>query len=159
MKSRIQDNPLGYAPTVMRKDSGAHYTPLILADFVSEKIISSIDLPQENILKILDPAIGDGELILSLLRKLVHDYRTSKIEIFGFDTDQKALEFAFDRIKNEFHDVSIHLINRDFLEYAISIGRNDLFSPQDDKFDIVIANPPYIRTQVLGSKNAQRCSR
>ena len=56
----------------------------------------------------------------------------------------------------------INLLNRDFLEaieyFFQSSYQFDLFeeshSKYNNKFNIVIANPPYVRTQILGSKES-----
>lgn len=156
MSSQTQINPLGYASIELRKDSGAHYTPAILSDFVASQITAQIDLTHSTTFRILDPALGDGELIISLLRAIRNIWKGNNIEVYGFDTDNNALKIAFDRIREEFPDIPVFFSNEDFLEYAIRCGRNDLFSPTIEKFDVVIANPPYVRTQVLGAKDAQR---
>ena len=70
MSSQTQINPLGYASIELRKDSGAHYTPSILSDFVASQITAQIDLSHSTTFRILDPALGDGELIISLLRAI-----------------------------------------------------------------------------------------
>lgn len=156
MASQTQTNPLGYASLELRKDSGAHYTPSMLSDFVASHIAAQIDLTQSPTLRILDPALGDGELIISLLRELRNIWDGKNIEVYGFDTDNNALNIASNRMQAEFPYIPAFFSNEDFLEYAIRCGRNDLFSQRIEKFDVVIANPPYVRTQVLGTKNAQR---
>lgn len=156
MTSQSQIIPLGYTSLKLRKDSGAHYTPSILSDFVASQITSKVDLTQLTTLRILDPALGDGELIISLLRELQNISEDKKIEVYGFDTDNYALQTASARIRDEFPNTQIFFFNDDFLEFAVRCGRDDLFSERIEKFDIVIANPPYVRTQVLGAKNAQR---
>ncbi|HPH95535.1 MAG TPA: N-6 DNA methylase [Anaerolineaceae bacterium] len=156
MSSQAQINPLGYASIELRKDSGAHYTPSILSDFVASHIAAQIDLSYSTTIKILDPAVGDGELIISLLKEVRNIWKGKNIEVHGFDTDQNALRIASKRMQEEFPDTPVFFSNEDFLDYAIQCGRNDLFSQKIEKFDIVIANPPYVRTQILGAKNAQR---
>lgn len=159
MESKIQSNPLGYASLDLRKDSGAHYTPSILSCFVASKIATQIDFTYLNVCRVLDPAVGDGELLIALLRKLITLGNGNPIEVYGFDTDNNALRVASHRIQSEFPDIPAFFSNEDFLEYAVLCGRNDLFSQKVDKFDIVIANPPYVRTQVLGSKGAQKIAK
>ena len=156
MSSQTQMNPLGYAAIELRKDSGAHYTPSILSDFVASQITAQIDLSHSTTFRILDPALGDGELIISLLRAIRNTWEGKNIEVYGFDTDNNALKIASNRMQEEFPDIPVFFSNEDFLEYAIRCGRNDLFSQTIEKSDVVIANPPYVRTQVLGAKNAQK---
>ena len=49
-----------------------------------------------------------------------------------------------------------HVNYQDFLEYAYHIGQNDLFSQGSKKYDVIIANPPYVRTQNLGAEFSKR---
>ena len=49
-----------------------------------------------------------------------------------------------------FHGIQIEIRNKDFIK---SVERGEI-----EKFDIVIANPPYIRTQIIGSDQAQMIS-
>jgi hypothetical protein len=158
METKILTNPKGYSPLVLRKESGAHYTPTQLASFVALKIVSNYDFNNLTDIRILDPAIGDGELIISLLNELSIFKKKLNIEVFGFDTDNNALRIASNRISMQFPYIHLFLSDEDFLEYAIRYGSNDLFTPKAEKFDLVIANPPYVRTQVLGAKDARRIS-
>ncbi|HFC9431737.1 TPA: N-6 DNA methylase, partial [Vibrio cholerae] len=57
-----------YQHVSCRKSEGAHYTPTKLSKFVSEKILTK--LKDKERIVVADPAIGDGELILSLLGSL-----------------------------------------------------------------------------------------
>ena len=63
-----------YYDVTTEKADGAVYTPRILADFVSHKMLNaaqpwnSKNLP----LRILDPAIGHGELLVSFLEILAN---------------------------------------------------------------------------------------
>ncbi|MCU7939206.1 MAG: N-6 DNA methylase [gamma proteobacterium symbiont of Bathyaustriella thionipta] len=54
-----------YSHVESRKREGAHYTPEIFADFISENIIQNAKLGKT--IKIVDPAVGDGELLISLI--------------------------------------------------------------------------------------------
>lgn len=51
------------------KADGATYTPSRLAAFVASQIVESATLSNTE-LHILDPAVGDGELLLSLVAKI-----------------------------------------------------------------------------------------
>lgn len=146
-----EDKPIGHLNSLKeRKIIGAHYTPTELSFFLAESIVSSYkDLPDK--INILDPAIGDGELLISLLKKLKGN---KDISIFGFDTDKEAVKFAQKKIKDRFN-VNINFLHEDFLDYVMARMSNDLFSPELPQFDIIIANPPYVRTQLLGSQKSQ----
>lgn len=153
--------PRRYASVSEVKAGGATYTPTHLAEFVARRILDAHDdTPTTEPLNILDPAVGDGELLLALLRGLPRG--TSRhIHVFGFDTDADALDIARRRISHEFGNVQLSLINDDFLRVVgqscapqaqASLFQQDVLT----RYDLVIANPPYVRTQIIGADEAQR---
>ncbi len=142
-----------------RKASGSHYTPPRLAQFVA-KAMTTVWSPREGDppIQVLDPAIGDGELMLALVRQL-DGHPGVRIQATGFDTDREALASAAGRIREAHPAVSLRLHDYDFLDVAVAAGAagNSLFTePRAYQFDFVIANPPYVRTQVMGAERARR---
>lgn len=136
-----------------RKQEGAHYTPEIFADFISKKIIEHASLKQN--IKIVDPAIGDGELLINLVQNLYAN-SIKKIEIHGYDINPASIDIAKNRLKNNFPDLHLNLHNTDFLQICLETDPSNLFSTMSNpEFDLLIANPPYIRTQVLGAEQTQ----
>ncbi len=146
-----------YRIVTEEKAGGATYTPSGLADFVASQIVAAADLSLPTI-RILDPAIGDGELLLSLLTHL-RPTATTPIIVHGFDTDRVALEHARRRLYAAFPSVALHLELGNFLEFVLRefVERTDLFRPivTASQFDLIIANPPYVRTQIMGAEQAQ----
>ncbi len=142
-----------YQHVVCRKNEGAHYTPIQLSNFISEKIINKIK--KKDVLVVADPAIGDGELILALLESLES---TDNVEVFGFDINLDSIKLSEKRIKLNFPSVKVNLVHADFLDYCIN-NKSDVFVNKLPKFDVIIANPPYIRTQNLGPEQAQFLSK
>lgn len=142
------------------KASGAIYTPTVLADFVAREIIRIIEeIPSDRPLRVLDPAIGHGELLVSLLKGLA-DQPDTAIEVCGFETDHKALSIAATRIKQQFPNVSLHFEPDNFLKFVLEHfgygGPGSLFNPAvPQAYDLVIANPPYVRTQIMGARQSQ----
>ncbi len=147
----------------LKKSTGAHNTPKLLADFVAAEILKAIPTwPANERISVLDPAVGDGQLLLSLLAELAsRGYRD--IEPAGFDTNEEAVESAAARIKQRFPNMSVTLSSRDFLSVSLedygAAGSASLFAQRGKMFDLIIANPPYVRTQVMGSEEAQRLAR
>jgi len=132
------------------KSNGVVYTPKRMAEYLSYSMVTHSELSADNIVSILDPAIGDGELVMALLSTLHSKGISAKV--VGFDIDDNAITRTKNRIMGDFPDVSVEIINEDFLESApklIGEGR---------KFDFIIANPPYIRTQILGASKSKRLS-
>lgn len=139
-----------YQHVVCRKSEGAHYTPTELSLFISKNIIEKIPSTKQSIV-VTDPAIGDGELILSFLNTL---RGIKDIHVIGFDINQHSIEIARKRILEFNPNIKITLIHADFIDYCLD--SNDLFIEYNlPKSDVVITNPPYIRTQLLGSEKSQ----
>lgn len=149
-----------YTVVPEEKAGGATYTPNILADFVADKIVSMIDeIPLDRPLRVLDPAIGDGELLVSLLRQLAN-YQGLEIKVYGFETDQNAFNIANSRLRKYFPAVEANFKSESFLEFVLKHfsmdGNLSLFGPPAPvSYDLIIANPPYVRTQIMGATKAK----
>lgn len=139
------------------KSSGVHYTPRVLARYLSKEISQQLRARDLGAIRVLDPAVGDGELLSALLDEVTVDGKI--IEAVGFDTDKKSIDIAIDRLSRQCPNVRLDLRQADFLELALAnFGAATLFSHSEiapELFDVVIANPPYVRTQVLGSSKSQ----
>ena len=142
------------------KAGGATYTPKNLADFVAQQIIQTTrHLPTVCPLRVLDPAVGEGELLVSLLEHLPDGHRLD-IEVYGFETDKKALAIATARIKQKFPAVAVHFEVDNFLEFVLehfggSRNGNLFRASVPEAYDLIIANPPYVRTQIMGASTAR----
>ncbi|NHC48054.1 N-6 DNA methylase [Cytophagaceae bacterium 50A-KIRBA] len=138
------------------KSTGATFTPKGLADYLTSRILSYVD--REDV-SVLDPACGDGELLLSMGEHLAA--RNIDFILNGYDLNNEYLSIAKER-SYQFGELKIKLVNGDFLE-VVDINHNQLalnfFGAKangiNESVDIVIANPPYVRTQILGTEQAQ----
>ena len=142
------------------KNSGATFTPPLLADFLADKLISHLEMSENQQISILDPACGEGELLLSIANK-VKSLGKGYFQIRGYDTNADYLAVTKSSL-SEINRISINLVQQDFLESeGVVIEKSDLFhqSKQPDLSDIIIANPPYVRTQILGTKKAQELAK
>jgi SAM-dependent methyltransferase len=132
-----------------------------LASFVASQILNQLEKTKQSKkqkLRVIDPAVGDGELLHNLIKN-AYARGFEEIEVFGFDINQDAVDAARDLIEKEFPKVKTQIENRDFLDWVSYTYSDSLFSPKDNPlFDLVIANPPYVRTQVMGAEKAQQLS-
>ena len=133
------------------KSNGIIYTPIEMADFLALEMIkfSKFDLKNAKEVNILDPAIGKGELILSMVSKILAINSDILINIDGYETDATVAAKTEHFIRKQFPSANVSIIARDFLEAIDNI---------DKKYNYIIANPPYIRTQILGASKAQEIS-
>lgn len=142
------------------KAGGATYTPKSLADFVAVQVSRAFRAkPRGGGIRVLDPAAGDGELLISLLTQL-DAFNLGEIEVHGFETDVRALNIATARIREKFPKVAVHMKHGSFLEFVVEQvrphGSGGLFENQGAApFDLIIANPPYVRTQIMGAEQAR----
>lgn len=127
------------------KQNGVVYTPYQMANYVAEEMIKYGRLNDESI-KILDPAVGEGSLLIALINKLRSTGK--KIIAKGYETDIDVATKTQKILQEQFPDVEVDIQCCNFLD-CIEKDNNE-------KFDFVIANPPYIRTQILGSEKAQK---
>ena len=142
------------------KNSGATFTPPLLADFLADKLISHLEMSESQRISILDPACGEGELLLSIANK-VKTLGIDQFQIRGYDTNTEYLDVAKSNL-SEIKGISVNLLQQDFLESeGAIIEKSDLFhqSKGSELADIIIANPPYVRTQILGTKKAQELAK
>ena len=138
------------------KNTGATFTPKGLANYLSGRILSYVD---KKVVTVLDPSCGDGELLISIGDQMIK--RGIDYTLKGYDLNEEYLALANDRLLH-LGKAKYNLIKGDFLE-CVDINRNQLTlnfyetieKGINESIDIVIANPPYVRTQILGTNQAQ----
>lgn len=81
-------------------------------------------------MKVLDMCTGSGCILISILKNIVD------VEGYGYDISKQAINVAKENAK-------LNNVNATF-------ERSDLFEDVSDKFDVIVSNPPYIPTDVIG---------
>lgn len=136
------------------KSGGVVYTPPTLAKFLASQAFDA--LGDVESVRILDPACGDGELLLAAFA-VAEARHIHVVDLVGYDIDASAVRTAADRL-NGISSAVVHCA--DFLELVAKPPSDlGLFDPIEKydclEFDLVISNPPYVRTQTLGASLAQ----
>ncbi|MBA3312884.1 MAG: N-6 DNA methylase [Planctomycetota bacterium] len=124
-----------------RKQNGVHYTPPELAAFLATETVKALTRTDAPIC-VLDPACGDGVLLWAIAAAL-EPRRRARTTLVGYETDERAISLA-ERSLSGCGVANVSLRLQDFLDRDF-----------DEPYDAVIANPPYVRTQVLGADRAQ----
>lgn len=125
----------------LKKSGGVHYTPTVLAEFLAGQISKCVSIKSPDV---LDPACGDGALLRAICREM------PGAKVSGFDLDDSALTAARLAVNGKF-------LKADFLSYVLEGKRmGSQGHPPVAAYDVVIANPPYVRTQVLGSVRSKK---
>lgn len=130
--------------STVKKRRGVHYTPPALAKFLASQTAALIPASLSKCpspFRVLDPACGDGGLLEAMLAA-VPDFLRSEVHWVGFDRDQAAVDSAKARLSEA--NVECRIECKDFL-----------LEPLVPQYDLVIANPPYVRTQVMGAERSQ----
>lgn len=145
-----------------RKANGIHYTPPLLAAYLAEQVVSGLKEARTKFseLAILDPACGEGELLKAIVDAVPRAWRT-RLRLTGFDMDEAALGRARSLLEDSGVG-SVELHAGDFLARIAGVkasSQMDFLQPraqeEETRFDAVISNPPYVRTQVLGAASAR----
>lgn len=96
-----------------------------------ETVLEDLD---EN-MRILDMCTGSGCILISLLKMMQNVTGKDSVKGIGVDISEKALEVA--GINARKHSVGAVFI------------QSDLFENVEGMYDIIVSNPPYIKTSVI----------
>ncbi len=96
---------------------------------------SFIQHSKKKNIKLLDLGTGSGCIIITLYLELY--YLTKNLNFYGSDISKKALDVAKTNLKK------FNLINK------IRLIESNWFEKVNEKFDIIISNPPYIKKKEI----------
>jgi len=157
------EDQMRFSLVSQEKADGETYTPKMLSDFVAKNIVCALE-PMNSVrpIRVLDPAVGHGQLILSLLHELSHHQPSVPVEVYCFDLNKDALSVAESNIHRQYPSTPAHFFEDDFIRHVLDNygATDDLLSwaKEPHHYDLVIANPPYVRTQIMGAERAQEIS-
>ncbi len=129
------------------KINGATFTPIKLANFLADRLLSYLGETKENVIQISDPACGDGTLLEAIANKFPSNF---PIKLYGYDTNSAYLKKAQCLLSEKFPNFECKVELKDYIQ-----ERFDVTSSDNKSIDIYIANPPYVRTQILGEERSK----
>ncbi|MBK9013351.1 MAG: N-6 DNA methylase [Saprospiraceae bacterium] len=123
-----------------KKLSGSFYTPKTLAEFLVNYL--SGKMKDKTSVSILEPSAGDGIFVKSLFN---HGAFSKKIQkIVAVEQSKRELNKMAKEVKGE----SLVAIHADFLEFQLG---------NEQKFSLVLGNPPYIKNNLLKKQQIEKC--
>jgi adenine-specific DNA-methyltransferase len=116
-----------------KKDTGSYYTPTYLASFISKRVLSHFE--NRTRISILEPSVGDGAFIAELAKE-----KTININLTALDINDTELKIA----SKKWSKKTASFITTDFLEYSAT-----------KQYSAIIGNPPYVKKNILTSKQIE----
>ena len=124
---------------VERNQLGQYATPFGLAQEITKFVLEHWEKANiGNQISFLEPAVGTGVFYSSL----IESYQTSILQARGIEIDP----IVFEETKEVWNNCSIELQNADFT----------LITPEDQKYNLILTNPPYVRHHHLDKVNKER---
>ncbi|OCH13150.1 hypothetical protein A6E05_08440 [Aliivibrio sp. 1S165] len=118
-----------------QKLRGGYYTPKKIAHYLSDWSL------RNNNERIIEPSCGDGNFIESALE--VADAKGLEIDLLAVEIDTEEYKKA--QIRNGHRNIT--WVNEDFFRAYGELKSND------EKFDVVLGNPPFIRFQYFDDES------
>lgn len=114
-----------------KKENGVYYTPSGLAEFLAAPLVNTDEQT------ILDPAYGEGALLLAAEKIFKGKTIGNGIHLFGCDT--KPVNGLLK------HLPEANLLKTDFFEFSV-----------EKKFQTILMNPPYVRHHMQNEKKISK---
>ncbi|WP_411897485.1 Eco57I restriction-modification methylase domain-containing protein [Elizabethkingia occulta] len=115
-----------------KKHTGSYYTPAYLAEFITKRVIGSF---LDNKLKVLEPSVGDGAFISELSKVTNKNILLTALDINEIELEKASLKW----------DNKESFIKINFLDFEV-----------DEKFSLIVGNPPYIQKKLLKEEDLQK---
>ena len=165
--SAVYDRFLGFDPTAKR-ETGAYYTPMFLADLVTEQAWSELTDKQKASGKYVDPSCGSGIFLVRLFEKMIDAWRSkhrnqrptwpalkAMLErLHGFDIKKESIHVAafslyIALLENTRKEKIQALMEQGRLLpklFGETLRAQDFFEipSESHQYDLIIGNPPWV---------------
>jgi methylase of polypeptide subunit release factors len=145
---------------INKKSIGTFYTPEYIARFFAKYVLKEIPYSTFNSIKILEPAVGSGIFMRTLLELLAEknspffdneQIKSTFTNILALDVDANAcqatnlsLALLYLLLYSDFPKLNI--LNKESVQF---LSQN---SEYKSSFNLIISNPPYIRYEYLSNE-------
>jgi adenine-specific DNA-methyltransferase len=138
---------------IEKKESGSYYTPPLLADFIAYHLFGDTsEYSFAKSINVLEPSAGDGVFFDALFNNQFFKNRFKKLpkmRLTAVEYDPVAYDILKDRTQNyESKSNTVEYINNDYLKFQQN---------NQQKFDLIIGNPPYIKSSTLTKEQVEIC--
>lgn len=165
--SAVYDRFLGFDP-ISKRESGAYYTPMFLADLVTEQAWCELTGKQKTQGTYVDPSCGSGIFLVRLLEKMIDDWKSNHNDqrptwpallsmlrrLHGFDIKKESIRVAafslyIALLENTRPAEILALMQKGRLLpklFGETLQVCDFFEVSTDEYqyDLVIGNPPWV---------------
>ncbi len=165
--SAVYDRFLGFNPADKR-ETGAYYTPMFLADLVAEQAWSELSDKQRASGKYIDPSCGSGIFLVRLFEKMVDEWRSRHRDqqptwpallamlrrLHGFDIKKESIRVAafslyIALLENSRPAEILALMKKGRLLPRLcgeTLQASDFFEvpSEGQQYDLIIGNPPWV---------------
>lgn len=137
----LRNNYLTFVASDTQEKLSQYFTP----QEVAKQMAASFTLPKTGTLKILDPGAGSGILTAALVERVLVEAPQLHLEITAVEKDEQLIKpLASTLTAIEGAGYQTQLVNADFIDWALTT---------DERFDLVIQNPPYKKLSSASSAN------
>ena len=153
-------------PKPEKMKNGAVYTPKYIRDYILERVIATQKKPLQDCLAI-DIACGCGAFLFSLANYLhTHygqSYRESVRHLYGVDVSEQSVKrckilLSLAALQNgeTLDDEDFHIYQGNSLDFDFAVLPG---IAENDGFDVVVGNPPYVRAKHIDEQSKSLLSR
>ncbi|MCU7940860.1 MAG: SAM-dependent methyltransferase [gamma proteobacterium symbiont of Bathyaustriella thionipta] len=178
--SAVYDRFLGFEP-VTKRESGAYYTPMFLADLVTEQAWAELSDKQKSHGSYVDPPCGSGIFLVRLFEKMIDEWKENHRDqcptwpallamlrrLHGFDIKKESIRVAafslyIALLENTRPAEILALMRKGCLLPKLcgeTLNSIDFFEIPSEKYqyDLVIGNPPWVSRRGVQKSAEQWC--
>ncbi len=123
-----------------KKKTGSFYTPKSIADFLVSYLFDK--LQDKESITVLEPSAGDGIFVKTFYNDKTHSDKIK--QVVAVEQSKRELNKIIKEVKHK----SLSTIHSDFLEFQ---------NENQQKFSLVVGNPPYIKKNLLKAHQIEYC--